>query len=344
MSRHHKNKKTIIMEAVFICVLLIVAAIVLLMAVFKNQNGGDIAETDGTVQDSGFSNEKWQEGDVRYNGSVYQYNTAIKTYLIMGIDVSGPVIKAADGISGGQSDAMFLLVCDSSNNKMSLIAINRNTMTDIDVYNEDWTLRGTYKLQICLQHAYGDGMRVSCIRSVDAVSHLFYDVPISGYVSMNLDGIPILNDSVGGVTLEVMQDLQNTSKGVDLHKGDMVTLNGNEAYVYLRSRDTNVFASANDRLERQIQYMGAYYEKAKLTINDSDDAMDIYDSLEDYLVTSVDFSKLVDELMQYELDESNIYSVQGETVQGKNFEEFYVDDTALYELILDVFYNEVEEG
>jgi hypothetical protein len=90
--------------------------------------------------------------------------------------------------------------------------------------------------------------------------------------------------------------------------------------------------------------MGAYYEKAKLTINDSDDAMDIYDSLEDYLVTSVDFSKLVDELMQYELDESNIYSVQGETVQGKNFEEFYVDDTALYELILDVFYNEVEEG
>jgi LCP family protein required for cell wall assembly len=344
MSRHYKNKKTIIMETVFILVLLIAFVIIMLMTVLKGKNEEDVTETEGTIQDSGFSNEKWQEGDVRYNGRVYQYNTAIKTYLIMGIDVSGPVTKAADGISGGQSDAMFLLVCDGSNNKMSLIAINRNTMTDIDVYNEDGSFRGTYNLQICLQHAYGDGMRVSCIRSVDAVSHLFYDVPISGYVSMNLDGIPILNDSVGGVTLEVMQDLENTSMGVNLHKGELVTLNGNEAYVYLRSRDTNVFASANDRLERQEQYLGAYYEKAKLVINDSDDAMDIYDSLEDYLVTSVDFSKLVDELMQYELDESNIYSIKGETIQGKKFEEFHADDDALYEMILDIFYNEVEEG
>jgi LCP family protein required for cell wall assembly len=332
------------METVFILVLLIAFVIIMLMTVLKGKNEEDVTETEGTIQDSGFSNEKWQEGAVRYNGRVYQYNTAIKTYLIMGIDVSGPVTKAADGISGGQSDAMFLLVCDGSNNKMSLIAINRNTMTDIDVYNEDGIFRGTYNLQICLQHAYGDGMRVSCIRSVDAVSHLFYDVPISGYVSMNLDGIPILNDSVGGVTLEVMQDLENTSMGVNLHKGELVTLNGNEAYVYLRSRDTNVFASANDRLERQEQYLGAYYEKAKLVINDSDDAMDIYDSLEDYLVTSVDFSKLVDELMQYELDESNIYSIKGETIQGKRFEEFHADDDALYEMILDIFYNEVEEG
>jgi LCP family protein required for cell wall assembly len=259
----------------------------------------------------------------------------------MGIDVDGPVTKAADSVSGGQSDAMFLLVCDGSNNKMSIIAINRNTMTDIEVYDEEGNLRGTYNLQICLQHAYGDGMRLSCIRSVDAVSHLFYDIPISGYVSMNLDGIPILNDSVGGVTLEVMQDLKNTSMGVNLHKGETVTLNGDEAYVYLRSRDTDVFASANDRLERQEQYLGAFCKKAKLTISDSDAATDIYDSLEDYLVTSVDFTKLVDELMQYELDDSDIYSIKGETVQGKTFEEFHVDDEALYEMILNIFYNEV---
>jgi hypothetical protein len=48
--------------------------------------------------------------------------------------------------------------------------------------------------------------------------------------------------------------------------------------------------------------------------------------------------------MQYELDESNIYSIKGETIQGKKFEEFHADDDALYEMILDIFYNEVEEG
>ncbi len=34
--------------------------------------------------------------------------------------------------------------------------------------------------------------------------------------------------------------------------------------------------------------------------------------------------------------------LKGETVQGEEFEEFYVDETALYELILETFYEEVE--
>jgi LCP family protein required for cell wall assembly len=261
----------------------------------------------------------------------------------MGIDVDGKVQKAADGMSGGQSDAMFLLVCDSGNEKMSVIAINRNTMTDVDVYDEDSNYVGTYNLQICLQHAYGDGMRVSCIRSVNTVSSLFYNIPISGYVALNLDGIPILNDSVGGVTVQVMEDISNSSKGVDLHEGDIVTLNGNEAYSYLRYRDTTEFASADARLNRQMEYMGAFFKQAKATVNSSDAAMDIYDSLEDYMVTSLDFSKLFDELLDYGLDDSDIYSLQGETIKATTFEEFHVDEDALYELILQIFYNEIDE-
>jgi anionic cell wall polymer biosynthesis LytR-Cps2A-Psr (LCP) family protein len=281
--------------------------------------------------------EKWQEGAVRYNGKVYRYNTAIKTYLFMGVDVDGKVEKAKDGISGGQSDAMFLLVCDSSNDKMSVVAINRNTMTDIDVYDEEGNFRGTYTLQICLQHAYGDGMRVSCLRSVDAVSHLFYDIPISGYIALNLDGIPILNDSVGGVTLQVIEDVS------DLKAGEVVTLTGEQAYSYLRYRDLTKIGSANDRLERQIEYIGAFFKQAKSQINSSDDALNMYDALEDYMVTSLDFSKLADELLEYGLDESDIHSIEGETVKTGTFEEFHVDEDALYELILEIFYNEVDE-
>jgi LCP family protein required for cell wall assembly len=339
MSKH--NIKTKLLLAILPALLAIIAIVVILMAVFRNDSIDDdeiitTAESDSTV-------EKWQEGAVRYNGKVYRYNTAIKTYLFMGIDVDGKVQKAADGLSGGQSDAMFLLVCDSGNEKMSIIAINRNTMTNVDVYDEDSNYVGTYKLQICLQHGYGDGMRVSCIRSVNVVSRLFYNIPISGYVALNLDGIPILNDSVGGVTVQVLEDISNSSKGVELHKGDIVTLNGNEAYSYLRSRDIDVFASADARLNRQMEYMGAFFKQAKATITSSDEALNIYDSLEDYMVTSLDFSKLVDELLDYGLDESDIYSVAGETVMGTKFEEFYVDEDALYDMIIQIFYNEVDE-
>lgn len=337
-----KNIKTKLLVAILPAVLAIIAIVVILMAVFKNK---DTDEGNGitTTTDSNTTVEKWQEGAVRYNGKTYRYNTAIKTYLFMGIDVDGKVQKAADGISGGQSDAMFLLVCDSVNNKMSVIAINRNTMTDVDVYDEDGKFVGTYNLQICLQHAYGDGMRVSCIRSVNTVSSLFYNIPISGYVALNLDGIPILNDSVGGVTVQVLDDINNTSKGVELHAGDIVTLNGDEAYSYLRYRDTSEFASADARLNRQMEYLWAFFKQAKSTINNSDAAMDVYDSLEDYLVTSLDFSKLVDELLDYGLDESDMHSLEGETIKATTFEEFHVDEDALYELIIQIFYNEIDE-
>jgi hypothetical protein len=34
--------------------------------------------------------------------------------------------------------------------------------------------------------------------------------------------------------------------------------------------------------------------------------------------------------------------MEGETVMGEEFEEFYPDEDALYEMILDVFYEKVE--
>jgi hypothetical protein len=38
-----------------------------------------------------------------------------------------------------------------------------------------------------------------------------------------------------------------------------------------------------------------------------------------------------------------MYTVPGETVEGGNYEEYQVDDDALYDLIIQVFYKEVEE-
>ena len=43
----------------------------------------------------------------------------------------------------------------------------------LDVYDEDGVYMGQYTKQITLQHGYGDGMELSCERSVAAVSRLF---------------------------------------------------------------------------------------------------------------------------------------------------------------------------
>ena len=58
----------------------------------------------------------------------------------------------------------------------------------------------------------------------------------------------------------------------------------------------------------------------------------------DYLVTSVDFTDLVTELMDYDFSEDQMYTVPGETVMGDQYEEYYVDEDALLNLIMEVFY------
>lgn len=302
----------------------------------------DISTDTDMSQDMG-SVEKWQEGDVSFNGKLYHYNENLKTILLMGVDRSGVVTTAEDYVSGGQADAMFLLVIDNDNQSVKVVAINRNTIADVDVYNADGTFEDTLKYQICLQHAYGDGKRLSCDRTVDAVSRLFYNIPISGYLAMNMDGITVLNDALGGVEVEVLDDLQGY--GVSLKKGDTVKLKGKQAELYLRGRDEDKFDSSTDRLERQQQYIVKLAEILTAAAKSDDEleqqtAAKAYDAVSDYVVSSVDFASLVAEISGYSFDEAeDMYTVPGTTSRETEWEEYNVDEDGLYELIIDVFYS-----
>lgn len=287
--------------------------------------------------------EKWQEGTVMYEGRRYQYNRNIRTYLMMGIDVDGKVTKAADYTQGGQSDAMFLLVVDSTTQKLSVVSINRNTIADIQLCDTVGNDLGNVDAQICLQHAFGDGKKLSCTRSVNAVSRLFDNIPISGYLAMNMGAIPQMNDAVGGVEVTVLQNVANEDYNVDLHKGEDVTLSGDEAYCYLRTRDIDEYDSATDRLRRQEQYIVAYFDKLHaIADGDSSRVVDVYDSISDYLVSSVDFTDLITELMNYDFSQNQMYTVPGETVSGTEYEEYHVDEEAMQKLLIQVFYEPVE--
>ena len=287
--------------------------------------------------------EKWQEGVIEYNGKKYKYDNDIKAYLLMGVDKDGVVETAPDYISGGQSDAMFLLVADTVNEKMNIISINRNTMTGIEVFDEDGNKIGKIRAQLCLQHGYGDGKKLSCTRTEAAVSEIFDNIPISGYMSINMGAIPYITNAVGGVKVTVLDDLSDAGRGVNLVAGEEKVLNGSEAYVYVRKRDTDAFGSADARLRRQEQFITSFITSLNQnSVERQSQAVAIYNAVADYLVTDVDFETLVGTLLGYEFDESNIYTVPGETVQGSEFEEFYVDEEALYDLIIQLFYEEVE--
>ena len=344
-SGYNGKKLNNIIMILFVGILAVALTVVVILAVRKNTeaSSADSTEESANTEAGTEEPEKWQEGTISYNGKHYRYNNQIKTYLFMGIDKDAPVCAAPDRISGGQSDSLFLLVQNAKEETLSIVAINRNAMTQIDACDEEGNALGQITAQICLQHGYGDGMEISCRASVEAVSRLFRNLPIHGYLALNMGAIPQMNDAVGGVTVEVMNDLENQGLGVSLKQGDAVTLTGDEAYVYLRQRDINEFGSATLRLERQKQYLTGFMAKAKQVAGeDQSSVLRIYDSVEDYLVTNIDFVSLVGEALEYRFDESLMYTVPGETVMGEVYEEFYVDEDALYQMILDVFYEEVE--
>ena len=175
-------------------------------------------------------------------------------------------------------------------------------------------------------------------------SRLFYNLPIHGYAAINMSAIPMMNDAVGGVDVAVLEDL--TAKDSSLVKGKTVHLMGESAFWYVKYRDTNIFGSADSRLARQKQYLNAFIAQAKSAAKqDISVVMNLYQAIAPMMTTDITMNEvayLAPILLDYTFDSENFLMLKGETVMGKQFEEFYVDEDALYEMILEVFYEEVE--
>ena len=286
----------------------------------------------------------YQEGDVNYNGHMYRYNKDMLTFLILGIDSNDPVPEVDENtnyLMGGQSDAIFLFAMNPHDKTLSVIAVNRNTMTDIDMYDENNNYVRTAKAQLCVQHGYGDGGVLSCERAREKVSELLYNLPIHGYVSMRLGAIWVLNEAVGGVEVTLPFDVPEINQSA----GATVRLYGQDAFYFLKYRSLDEFDSASERLEKDKIYLKAFMNQVfESTKSDISYPIKLYDMVSQYIVTDIsvdEMSYLASELLGYDVNGVRMYSIPGETVMGSKFEEFYVNEVQLKELLLNVFYEMV---
>lgn len=308
----------------------------------KLENAPVVIELQPTEEESA----GWKEGWVKYNGQIYAYNEDILTFLVMGIDKNRDVKEVEEGTNGGQADALFLVVLNPHDNSLSVIGINRNTMTDVSVYDNNGAYVNTIKAQIAVQHGFGNGVEESCEYQVNAVQHLFYEMPVHGYAAINMSAIGPLTDMVGGVDVVALEDIKSGNSTV-IKEGEEVHLEGDLAFAYIHNRDTKEFGSADHRLERQKQFITTYLQKVKQkTKEDIGFPISVYQSIAPQTVTSLtvdEMTYLVSIAKDYSFNENYLYTLKGETKQGDVFEEFYVDETDLFELILKVFYEPVEQ-
>lgn len=291
--------------------------------------------------------EEAEAGIVHDQGKTYRYNKDITTILCMGVDTTDKVSAEGGKMrTGGQSDSLFLLVLDNKNKKISVISIPRDTMTDIELYDVFGEYYETAREHLTLQYAYGDGGKISCELTKKAVCNLMHQIPIHGYVSMNIGVIEALNDQVGGVPLTVCEEWLETINPAWKY-GEQVTLLGEDAVTYLRARDVETHFTAQSRLTRHKQYLVQFAAQALQAIKkDILLPFKMYASAKDYMVTDVTFGEkfyLASTALGCYFDEYSFYVLEGENRQGAYFDEFYVDEAALKALILELFYEPVEQ-
>lgn len=288
---------------------------------------------------------------MKYEGKVYAYNEDIMTFLFMGIDKDNEVREVAEGTDGGQADALFLLVLNPKTGTFQIISVNRNTMTDIRLYDSSGEYLSTVQAQIAVQHGFGNGVEESCEYQLKAVQRLFYNLPVHGYAAVHMDAVISLTDLLGGIELTALEDVgvafEGKEKGkIIIHEGDHVVLDGEKAYSYVRFRDVKVDGSADMRLKRQQQFLGEFIQKAKAqTAKDITLPVKMYQEITKQMVTDVtvdEVAYLASTALDYRFDKSRFYSLEGETIMGEKFEEFYVDEDVLYDMILDIFYEPVD--
>ena len=278
-----------------------------------------------------------------YNGTAYAKKEDLETVLLLGVDkFEGETPEGY--VNNQQADFLLLLVMDKQNETCTPIQLNRDTMTQIQILGVTGEPAGTFTGQLALAHTYGSGEEDSCENTVLAVEILLYGMEIDHYVSLTMDGVALLNDLVGGVTVEVLDDFS----GIDdsLMQGETVTLQGQQALTYVRSRGGMEDSSNLHRMERQRQYLAALQQQLKAAVQQEDGfTLDALLQLNEYMVSDCTVDQLSDlgnSLAAYQV--SDILTTPGDAQEGEEFMEFTVDEAALQQLVMDVFYEPVEES
>ena len=251
-----------------------------------------------------------EQKEITYDGSTYRQRSGLETYLIMGIDVKGKAVAVDSYEGGGQADVQMVLVVDDANKTWQVLQINRDTITKVPVLDVLGGVAAYADEQIALAHYYGNGRENSCENTALAVSMLLDDQPIDGYFALNMDAVGIVTDLVGGVTLTVTSDFSEIDP--TLVQGEEVTLDGEKALTYVRSRHHIDDQTNIARMARQRQFLAALEEK--LRQQDSQFAAEAYTALEDYMVTDIasgTAAKIGEKLKQYK--QLDTLTIDGET-------------------------------
>lgn len=320
----------------------IVAAVAVIIVLLVLISRGDT----GRSEESGENIPGEKQASLYYQDSWYRERTELETLLVLGIDKTSDQThdEPEAYINHQQNDLNLLVVIDHSAKRYEILQLNRDTMTEIRKYGLNSQYVGTEVMQLALAHTYGTGGKDSCRNTVSAVENLLYDIHIDHYVSVTMDAVAVINDAVDGVTVKIEDDF---GEGSGFVKGADVTLIGPKALEYVRARSSMQDDASNiARMRRQRTYMDALITAMNAKIKGSSTwAARTLRDVVDYTVSDLGYLDLGDLLTRISgYSHGDIQTTEGEarTVEGVPV-EFYVDEDALQEQVIGLFYEKSGE-
>lgn len=272
------------------------------------------------------------------DGVAYFPRQDITVVLLMGIGKWGEV-QPTEPNKSTPADMITLLVFDEEAKKVNLLSLNRDTMVNMPVLNKTGKQIGTISQQLCLSHAYGTGLEDSCENTRTTVSDFLGKIRIDHYVSITLDVISIMNDAVGGVTVNVTDDFSAVDP--DITMGEY-TLRGNQAVTYVQARRALEDPLNISRMKRQEAFLTAFLPALRQTNSASDTfSVKTYEKICPYIVSDCSMNALTGMMQRYaDYTIGEFLTPEGENVLGEIYYEFYADEEKLDDLILRLFYRE----
>lgn len=320
-----KSFKYVIVSVVAI---LLIAAILLGIAMYENRFGL-------------FPEAEQKENTLVYNGKEYQLRDNVESFLLIGLDKYEENTEADSYNNDQQADFLMLVVFDNEAKSYSTIHINRDTMAEMEILGVGGNKVGTVKKQIALAHTYGNGGAVSNSNTVRAVSKLLCGIKIDHYMALTLDSVGAVNNLVGGVTLEVLDDFTGIEGGENLKKGETVKLTDKEALLYVQGRKGLEDSSNVERMKRQKQFLDSMRSELENRIEtDNEFLADVVTEMSKYMTSDCSATRLQDigeRMKTYNFVE--IKDIEGEAkVSSDRRLEFYPDESSIKGVVVDLFY------
>ena len=232
------------------------------------------------------------------------------TILLMGVDSEQEGLSQNTVANG---DSLILVTFNPNTLNATMLSIPRDSYVPIACWS------GQPENKITHAAAYGTDCMMSTIEN-------YFDVTIDYYAKINFKGLVSLVDTLGGITVEVPQDLctdNSNREGEVCISAGLQTLNGEQALVLARNRKQLAAGDLDRGLNQQLVIQGIL-NKAK-DLKSINQVMDVLNTVTNNLDTNFTEQQI---LSFYDIAKDIMNNaLQKDDADLINIEQLYLDGT-----------------